>query len=35
VSIASLHKFCLYTGLIGAAIFYVVQWRNRKPNNGI
>jgi membrane-bound metal-dependent hydrolase YbcI (DUF457 family) len=32
VSVANLHKFCLYTGLIGAAIFYVVQWRNRKSN---
>jgi hypothetical protein len=30
-SVASLHKFCLYTGLMGAAIFYVLQWRNRKP----
>jgi len=30
-SVATLHKFCLYTGLFGAAIFYVLQWHNRKP----
>lgn len=35
VSVASLHKFCLYTGLFGGAIFYLVQWRNRKPNKAL
>jgi hypothetical protein len=30
-SVVTLHKFCLYTGLFGAAIFYVLQWHNRKP----
>ncbi|RJG41872.1 metal-dependent hydrolase [Motilimonas pumila] len=35
VSVASLHKICLYTGLVGAAIFYIVQWRNRKPNKSL
>jgi len=33
LSVAALHKLCLYTGLVGAAIFYVVQWRNRKHDN--
>jgi membrane-bound metal-dependent hydrolase YbcI (DUF457 family) len=32
VSVHVLHKFCLYSGLIGAAIFYLVQWLNDKPN---
>ena len=35
MSVAQLHKFCLYIGLIGAAIFYVVQWRNRKSNQSL
>ncbi|MCK5664542.1 MAG: metal-dependent hydrolase [Thiotrichaceae bacterium] len=35
VSVASLHKFCLYTGLLGAAIFYAVQWRSHKPDNAL
>ncbi len=35
LSVASLHKFCLYTGLFGGAIFYLVQWRNRKPNKAL
>jgi membrane-bound metal-dependent hydrolase YbcI (DUF457 family) len=34
-SVASLHKFCLYTGLFGAAIFYAVQWRNRKHTSDL
>ncbi|GAA0817557.1 hypothetical protein GCM10009111_18940 [Colwellia asteriadis] len=33
ISVSSLHKLCLYSGLIGAAIFYLVQWRNRKTIN--
>ena len=32
ITISALHKFCLYSGLVGAAIFYLVQWRNRKIN---
>jgi membrane-bound metal-dependent hydrolase YbcI (DUF457 family) len=30
VSVAVLHKFCLYSGLIGTAIYYVVSWRASK-----
>ena len=30
ISVAALHKFCLYSGLLGAAIYYVVQWRQQK-----
>lgn len=26
LSISNLHKFCMYSGLVGAAIFYFVQW---------
>ena len=27
VSIGALHKFCLYSGLVGAAIYYLIRWR--------
>ncbi len=27
VSISSLHKICLYRGLVGAAIYYTVNWQ--------
>ena len=30
VSISALHKVCLYSGLIGAAIYYAVSWRASK-----
>lgn len=30
ISIEMLHKVCLYSGLLGAALFYGVQWRHRK-----
>lgn len=30
LSMSALHKLCLYTGLVGAAIYYGVQWRARK-----
>ena len=30
ISISSLHKSCLYSGLIGASIFYFVQWKKFK-----
>ncbi|GAB2190784.1 hypothetical protein MAH1_23920 [Sessilibacter sp. MAH1] len=26
ISVAALHKFCLYSGLLGVVIFYSVQW---------
>lgn len=29
ISISTLHTFCLYTGLLGAAIYYFLQWRYR------
>ena len=32
VSVPALHKFCLYSGLVGAAIYYFLQWREfQKP----
>ncbi len=30
VSIEILYKFCLYSGLVGAVIYYVVGWRTNK-----
>ena len=30
-TIEQLHKFCLYSGLAGAGLFYVVQFMNKKP----
>ena len=30
VSIGALHNFCVYSGLAGAAIYYVVSWRINK-----
>jgi membrane-bound metal-dependent hydrolase YbcI (DUF457 family) len=30
MSIAALHKLCLYSGLVGAAIYYGVSWRVKK-----
>ena len=30
ISIEALHKFCLYSGLIGAAIYYFVGWRTKR-----
>jgi len=35
ITISSLHKFCLYSGLVGTAVFYIVQWRNCKLNKQI
>ena len=35
ITVSSLHKFFLYSGLVGAAMFYLVQWRNRHPNKKI
>lgn len=32
VSVGNLHKYCLYSGLIGAGLFYLIQWRKSKPN---
>jgi len=29
VSIDMLHKLCMYSGLVGAAIFYYFQWRQK------
>jgi membrane-bound metal-dependent hydrolase YbcI (DUF457 family) len=29
ISIETLHKLCLYSGLVGAAIYYGVSWRAR------
>jgi membrane-bound metal-dependent hydrolase YbcI (DUF457 family) len=30
ISVDALHQFCLYTGLLGGAIYYFVQWRGKK-----
>lgn len=30
VSVSMLHKICVYLGLIGAAVYYWVLWRNKK-----
>ena len=30
ISISALHKVCLYSGLVGAAIYYVISWRIKK-----
>lgn len=29
VSVETLHKFCLYTGLVGAGIYYYLAWRSK------
>jgi hypothetical protein len=37
ISIETLHKFCLYSGLVGAGLYFaVVQWfkKHNKPING-
>ncbi|WP_133470003.1 metal-dependent hydrolase [Paraglaciecola marina] len=31
ISVTMLHKVCLYSGLAGAAIFYSVSWRLKRP----
>ena len=30
IDVSVLHDICLYTGLIGAGIYFVVQWKNEK-----
>ena len=30
VSTGALHKICLYSGLVGAAVYYGIQWRDRR-----
>jgi len=32
ISITALHKFCMYSGLIGAAIYYLVIWHTKNNN---
>lgn len=34
VSVRTLHKLCLYSGLLGAGVYYGVQWRSRVKSNG-
>jgi len=29
ISVSSLHKICIYSGLIGAAIYFLVQYKNK------
>lgn len=33
LSISTLHKACIYSGLVGAAIYYGVLWRKQIKNN--
>lgn len=30
ISVSLLHKLCLYSGLVGAAIYYLILWRGRR-----
>lgn len=30
ISVAALHKLCLYSGLVGAGAYYFINWRNKK-----
>lgn len=30
LSVEALHKFCLYTGLIGCGIYFYLQWRTQR-----
>ena len=30
ISVSLLHKLCLYSGLVGGGMFYVVQWRLKR-----
>ncbi len=30
ISISNLHKLCMYSGLIGAAIYYAVAWKTKE-----
>lgn len=32
ISVTALHKLCLYSGLIGAAVYYLLVWRNSRAN---
>ncbi len=29
ISVAALHKLCLYSGLVGAAVYYVAAWHRK------
>lgn len=31
ISVSLLHKICVYLGLVGAAIYYLILWRSKKP----
>lgn len=33
VSVKALHKLCLYSGMLGAIVFYLVQWRSHHLNS--
>lgn len=33
LSIPSLHKLCLYSGMVGAVLYYLVQWRTHKATS--
>lgn len=30
VSVSTLHKFCLYSGLLGSILYFVISWRLKK-----
>ena len=33
ISVSMLHKVCLYSGLVGAAIYYGINWKLKKKTN--
>ncbi len=33
ISVSTLHKLCLYSGLVGAGVYYYLNWRQKKLNN--
>ncbi len=33
MTISQLHQFCIYTGLVGAAVYYLVEYARKKHNN--
>lgn len=32
ISVEALHKFCVYSGLVGAGLFYMIQWYKYKKS---
>lgn len=34
ISVSALHKFCIYSGLVGAGIYFFVQYRKKETSPG-